>query len=113
MSKRQPESEIVDQIVSWLRMKGCFVFIVRNGATYSPTRGRFLKPGKRYTPGIADIVGVTKRGQFISVEVKQPGNKPTGDQLAFLVDVKRNKGIAIVAHSLEEARNLLIDELHA
>ena len=49
-----------------------------------------------YPKGIADILGIYK-GQFLAIEVKRPGYKPTVDQQAFLDRVNEAGGIGFVA----------------
>ena len=39
------------------------------------------------------------------MEVKQPGKKPSPDQLAFIESVVKKRGIAFVAYSLDDAIN--------
>jgi hypothetical protein len=42
-----------------------------------------------------------RRGVFLAVEVKRPGNEPTEQQAAFLEAVRASGGIAIVVTSLD------------
>jgi VRR-NUC domain len=68
-----------------------------------------MKPNGSYTPlafgekGISDIIGCSPEGIFIAIEVKRPGGKPSPEQLEFIENVKRNKGVAFVAYSLDDA----------
>ena len=51
--------------------------------------------------GISDIIGMWD-GRFVAIEVKRPGEKvkPNSNQDLFLDNVRRHKGIAIVADNL-------------
>ncbi len=57
--------------------------------------------------GISDILACSPIGQFWAIEVKKPGGKPSSDQIAFLSRVRANKGIAILAYSIDD----VIDKL--
>lgn len=46
-------------------------------------------------------------GIFVALEVKRPGNKPTGDQQRFLDIVNRRGGIGRCVHSVDEAASAL------
>jgi RecB family endonuclease NucS len=52
--------------------------------------------------GVADILGVSKLGQFFAIEVKRPGGEPSPEQIQFLNEVRQRKGIAIVADNLDD-----------
>ena len=53
-------------------------------------------------PGVSDIIGLTKEGQFFACEIKGPKGKLSSAQAYFLMEVKRSGGLAIVAHSVED-----------
>jgi hypothetical protein len=67
-----------------------------------------MKPKGSYIPlafgekGINEIIGCSPKGKFVAIEVKKPRNKPSPGQLKFIQNVKRNKGIAFVAYSLDD-----------
>lgn len=64
---------------------------------------RMVKVGKA---GSSDIIGVHKdTGQFLGVEVKQPGKKPTALQQEFMKAINYYGGIAIVATSVDDVIN--------
>ena len=63
--------------------------------------------------GISDIIGVTRTGRFLAIEVKKEGwepPKPTNkkeyahylDQKGFIDNVNNNNGLAFFASSLDE-----------
>lgn len=131
MKKPQPkEAEIQRAILEFLKLHGIFCWRQNTGAFRLMNNGksRFVRAG---FPGISDILGILPRwwyegkkrglvraistatsmppdvGQFLAIEVKRPGEKPTLDQQAFLQAVKANGGIAFVAHSVDDVRREL------
>ena len=101
------ESKVQKLIMDYCRLKGCLVFKHRNV-------GIWVKKSQRYIPladgekGIADIIGLTKKGQFLAIEVKKRGKtpckdgKPTSEQLEFLANVRERGGMGILAYSLDD-----------
>lgn len=57
--------------------------------------------------GIPDIIACAPNGRFIGIEVKHGYNKPSKLQAWNLMRICKNRGIGIVAWSLED----VIDEL--
>jgi hypothetical protein len=94
------ESDIQKQILDLLKLKRYVVFKHRNVG--------IMKPNGSYIPlafgekGISDIIGCSPEGVFTAIEVKQPGKKPSPDQVEFIKNVIRNKGVAFVATSLDD-----------
>jgi hypothetical protein len=101
------ESDIQKQIIDYMKLRGYVVFKHRNV-------GIFRQDTKQYIPlafgekGISDIIACSPTGQFVAVEVKQSGKKPSADQIAFIESVIRKGGVAFVAHSLDDVINQLI-----
>lgn len=61
-------------------------------------------------PGSGDLVGWKRTGSgaiFVSIEVKLPGEKLRSDQQHWMEAVLAAGGIAGVAHSAEEAIDIL------
>ena len=58
-------------------------------------------------PGGADLIGWTKDGRFLAIEVKRPGKKATTEQENFLHAVNKAGGIGAVVTSPEEVIKLL------
>ncbi len=53
-------------------------------------------------PGSADLIGLTKTGRFLAVEVKAPRGRATKGQESFIETVRRLGGIGIIAKSIED-----------
>jgi hypothetical protein len=51
--------------------------------------------------GVSDLIGC-HQGRMVAIEVKKPGGKASGDQLAFLDNVGKAGGIGFVASSVED-----------
>jgi hypothetical protein len=100
----QPKEQAIQaQILAYLRLKGYFVW-------KNSTVG-IKKPDGSYIPshakGVSDILGLTKEGRFLAIEVKRPGGKLSPHQEAFLEAIRANKGIGLVAFSLSEVEKVL------
>jgi len=87
------EQQIQKQILDYLRTIGCIAFKFNNYGMH----GR-----KTYNVGISDIIGSTRNGQFIAVEVKKQGGRATPEQKEFIDDVNRHKGIGMIAYSVDD-----------
>lgn len=58
--------------------------------------------------GFSDTFGIIHgTGQFLAMEVKRPGKKPTTPQQNFIDHVIRCGGVAGVARSVEDVRNII------
>lgn len=95
----QPEGKLSRKIQKEMKKRGAWVFKV-HGSEYQPA-------------GIPDIIGVY-RGQFIGVESKMPGNKPTDIQRFRMAQIDKAGGICVVAYTVDEALELLdiVDGMH-
>jgi hypothetical protein len=68
-------------------------------------RRRFYKFNSQ--PGLSDCVGVCPGGRALAIEFKREGNKATAQQSAFLDDVRKQGGLALVVDSLDSLRRQL------
>jgi len=82
------EQQIQTEILNYLNYEGAFVF-----KTLASNKG-----------GIPDIVGVMN-GQFIAIEVKKPGGRPTALQLVQIRKIKEAGGLACIAYDLETVKD--------
>ena len=73
--------------------------VARINAGMAQRRGHWI----HLTPeGWSDIIGITRDGRFLAVEVKKPGKTRTPEQIEFQEKIVRAGGVAIVAESLVE-----------
>lgn len=94
------EQEIQKSFLDYLRLKGCIAF--KHHSTASTVRGGkavFFKYGDR---GISDIIGCTKTGRFLAIEVKRKGGKASVDQVDFIRRVIAQGGIGIITDDLND-----------
>ena len=94
MAKQSEEQKIQKKILDYLYKKGFLAVKFNNIGIYS-------------TPGFPDIVGCTKQGIFIGIEVKIPGEKPKTHQQAYLDAINKLNGIGFYATSVEEVEENL------
>jgi hypothetical protein len=99
------ETALVQQVLSYLLLKGHYVWRNNTGATRAGQFGeRFIRYG---LPGSADVLGCAKDGKLIAVECKIKPCKPTPLQLDFLEQVQKRGGYAILAYSLTDVEKVL------
>jgi len=53
-------------------------------------------------PGSSDLIGLTKHGQFLAVEVKTPKGRLSESQDLFLRMIQQLNGIGLVARKVED-----------
>ena len=104
------EKELCNQIVEYILYSGK-AWVWRNNAGTIPIQSkgktRIIKVGQK---GEADILGIRKSdGKFIAIEVKLPERKKlvTEFQKEYLEKVKEYGGLAGVATSCEEAKEII------
>ena len=103
---KQPESKVVAQCLTFLRLRRVFAWRNNTGAAVA---------GKQIIHfglvGSSDIIGVAKDGRFLAVECKrQGGGVLSNAQRVFLDKVKQNGGVAMVVHSVDELKQGLTQE---
>ena len=98
------EQEIQKQILDYLKYRGIFCWKNNTNGIYVRARNTYIPS---HAVGVADIIGIGFHGQFMAIEVKRAGGKVSSDQRAFLDEVTRNGGLAIVAYSVEDVEKAL------
>lgn len=58
-------------------------------------------------PGFSDLFGITDEGKFVAVEVKSESGRPTEQQQNFIQHIQDNGGLAGVARSVEDFKDIL------
>lgn len=100
------EKQIEKSILSFLRMKGIFVFKVNTVGIYDKKIERYRKSNSPFIlKGVSDILGILKPdGRMLAIEVKtkQRQNRLSREQKAFLESINQNGGLAFVATSLDD-----------
>lgn len=104
MKTEELEKKTQREIIDLLVLNGCIVLRINNIAIRKGQRfiRSVIRGGTNDGKGVSDIIGCTKYGRFFAIEVKRKGEFPTDEQRAFLADVERIGGIAILAYDLSE-----------
>ncbi len=105
-SKKKSEQEIQKEILDYLKLNHVLCFKHRNVGIFKRETNQYI-PLADGEKGIADIIGCTREGRFIAIEVKIPGGIVSPYQLEFMEKVKKNEGIAIVAYSLDDVMKII------
>lgn len=92
MNKNPREASIVKSILTWIKSV--------------PHSWAMKTYGDSRRAGLPDIIGAID-GRFFGIEVKQPGKDATTLQSATLASMARAGAIVGVAHSRDEAREIL------
>ena len=108
MKLKQTETQLVKSIRQYLSVYRIFTWRQNQGG---------MKREDRFVPftnitGISDIIGLLPDGRFLAIEAKVDKNKPTPDQWDFINAVRLNKGIAIVAYSLDDVIEVIDEYLN-
>ena len=94
----------LDRRVAWARRFNTGASLIEGHDAQGRKTRRFVKFA---FPGCADILGQLASGHFLAVEVKRPSTKPTPEQAAFLGEVRRHGGLAVVARSVVDVQQAL------
>ena len=97
-SKYKPhrEKEIENEIKAYISSKGGLCYKIHGGDLYQET-------------GIPDLLCCWS-GLFFGIEVKDPQGKPSAIQLAQGARIKKAGGHFIIATSLQDVKNYLLEE---
>lgn len=104
----QTEREIQHQCFEYLERIGVMVWMDRQVAK-KPGYGTFRQKAK----GIPDILGITKDGRGVAVEVKKLTGEISQTQFAFLSRFQNFNGIALVVNSVEDLKNKFGEAIRA
>lgn len=89
-------------ILDYLRLRGHYPVRINTMGVPVWKKKELVRWRKSPMRGVADILGVSKLGQFFAIEVKGPDGAPSDEQLKFLDEVRRRKGIAVLAYNLND-----------
>ena len=100
-------NDIKTNIVNYLGSHGITAWVHNNGA--AKIGGRYIRFGKTSIP---DIIGYTKSGRFIAVEVKNPetNDKLSDGQAEKIYDMLQSGCLAFVAESVFDVECYLMSE---
>jgi len=98
------ESEIQKSIIDYLGYRGYLVIKFNSVGIYKKDTGQYI-PQRQL--GVADLLVCSPKGEFLAIEVKRPGGKPTEHQKVFLDRVKSLGGRAFIATSIDDVEREL------
>jgi hypothetical protein len=104
------EAQIQGQIIDWLRLHGAVVTRINSGSVLLQNSNGSTRRVKLADAGTSDIIACLHGGEYVAIEVKRPGEKPTPAQELFIDQVNATGGLAFVAHSLEDVMRELGQE---
>ena len=104
-----PEHLIMNQILDYLTLRGCYVWRNNSGAFvrnyFNMREGRwketFFRAGKK---GLPDIIGLDPQGRFIGIEVKTQTGRTSPEQVTVIQEMKDRGAWAFIARSLEDVQ---------
>jgi len=108
--KRVREKDIENLLLKYLNILPS-TFAWKNNSTgiYDAKRGCYRKQQNKWAiNGVSDILGV-HHGRLLAIEVKTPSGKVTAEQQEFIDRVQREGGIAFVARSVADVRQMLAE----
>lgn len=110
MKYNNPEQQIKNSILAWLKINGIFAWPIDSVGIYDQERKCYRrKHSIHHIKGVSDILGIYKR-RALAIEVKSEKGRLSDEQKEFLRRVDEEGGIAIVARSVEDVeRQLSID----
>ena len=97
---------LTTQALRILDLKGWHVWRQNNGGVWDPTKKVFRRNSS--TPGISDILGFHRQtGKIIAVEIKAGKDRLSEPQKAFLDEVEKSGGVALVIRTTDDIENLI------
>ena len=107
MKSSIPESEVVAEIKQLIKITGLKLQRINTGC-FTIGQGNSKRFIKTAEAGTCDFEGYDNHGRFVAVECKRPeGGKLSPAQEARIADINNKGGFAFIAHSGEEALELL------
>jgi len=109
MAEAQIQGGIMDLLlvhkdVAWAMVITTGVFKVKGGYV---TVGHYLEDEQKSKTGMSDIIGQLRDGRMLAIETKDIGEKPTGEQYAFMALVRTNGGVAFWCDSITDCNTHL------
>lgn len=97
-----PEGLIKKEICDYLKSAGVHFWIQQAGKI--PGR---INRSKHLRNGISDLLGVMEDGRILAIEVKSEKGKATPEQIDFINEITRRKGVAGICRSVQDVKILL------
>lgn len=110
MSKLQPEAQLRNAMMDWLRLNRLKCWIHDSMGVWSRERNCYLRrKGRHSVRGLPDIHGVLPGGRFFAIEVKTQTGRVSPEQKQQLAEIAEAGGLAFVARSLKDLEDRRAD----
>jgi hypothetical protein len=100
-------NELVNRILILLHSNKLGRFWANNTGAVKTVKGHFQRYGLK---GSSDIIGLSKTGQFVGIEVKTGAGRQSGDQKNFQRMIESNGGMYFMVRE-ESDMQIIIDSL--
>ncbi|OQB05747.1 MAG: VRR-NUC domain protein [bacterium ADurb.Bin212] len=102
-----PEEQLVELIMEYLRSVGCSAHVFESKSTFSPITQRYI--AQSIVPGHCDVAGCLPNGLALYIEVKTKGKLKTlrPKQHEFLVDKISHNAFAVCVDSVDMLKEYL------
>ena len=100
---------IKNQILDYLMYKNIYCWLTNTSGNYNKFTNSYYK-NPRLLRGVADIIGLLPDGRLLAIECKSGKNKQSAEQINFSNGIVGNKGIYILAYSLDDVE-IKLDKL--
>lgn len=111
MKKDPTEKQIQNAILDYLTLLPGTYWATNNTGLWDPVKKVHRRPGKFFRHGVSDIIGVCgNTGRIVCIEVKTPKGRVSEHQKKFLKEISESGGIAFVARSVDEVREVMVGQ---
>lgn len=102
----RPEKQVEQEVLNWCRLRGWDVNVIEAKSTFSEQQGRYI--AQAAAPGISDIVGNTRTGLAVFIELKATGKLSTirANQREFLLRKINTGCFAVCVDSVSRIETL-------
>jgi hypothetical protein len=104
MATKTNTNQLTQAVLRYLTLNGHFVFRNNNAPVYDPTRQVYRKNSNGLN-GVPDIMGCTKLGRALGIEVKSRYDAQSDAQKRFEEKFKKRGAIYILCRSVDDVIN--------
>ncbi len=103
MEQKIKETDIVNQILAYLRINKVFCWRQGTGKFFSEYKGK-RRAFSSGVPGLPDIIGVLKNGRMLAIEAKIPKRKGnlSEHQKEIIAILEKNNALVFVATGIDD-----------
>ena len=108
MKTKRSEREVQNAICEYLKLRGLFFWRQNTAPTYQKDRQVYRKMPKFARKGVGDIL-LLHKGLFVCIECKSAVGRQSEPQKEFQEDVEKNGGLYIIARSVDDVIQGVLD----